>query len=98
MPRYDVNVRTTIDLPDVLHRLAKNIAHDLDCSLSEAVVWLMRRGAGDGRPAGIVGTDPLTGFPIVHLGRVVTSDDVKALEDEELEYYDQFFAPRDASA
>jgi hypothetical protein len=75
-------MRTTIDLPEDLHRVAKDYAHQRRVTLSEAVAELMRRGIdGTGRPQ--VTTDPETGLKMVRLGHRVTSEDVWALEDDE---------------
>jgi hypothetical protein len=41
----------------------------------------MRRGLGEGRPAGLTHS-AATGLPVVHLGRVITTEDVRALEDD----------------
>ena len=75
-------VRTTIDLPDDLHKQALSIARDTRRSLSETVADLMRRGLGSDASDSIT-TDPRTGLPLVRVGSVVTSEDVRALEDEE---------------
>ncbi len=75
-------VRTTIDLPDELHKLALAIARDTHRTLSETVADLMRRGLGAGN-SGAMSVDPRTGFPMVSVGRVVTSEDVRSLEDEQ---------------
>jgi hypothetical protein len=73
-------VRTTIDLPDDLHRQALSIARDTSRTLSETVVDLMRRGLGHGQ-AQDVSRSPVTGLPVIRLGVPITSDDVRALED-----------------
>ncbi len=75
-------VRTTIDLPDDLHRQAQAIARDTRRSLSETVADLVRRGLGPGR-ATELSTDPRTGLPVVSIGTIVTSEDVRSLEDDE---------------
>ncbi len=75
-------VRTTIDLPDDLHKQALAIARDTHRTLSETVADLIRRGLGAGSTAAI-STDPRTGLPLVSVGTVVTSEDVRSLEDEE---------------
>jgi Arc/MetJ family transcription regulator len=75
-------VRTTIDLPDELHQQALAIARDTHRTLSETVADLMRRGLGSAKAA-VMSVDPRTGFPVVSVGRVVTSEDVRSLEDEE---------------
>lgn len=74
-------VRTTIDLPDDLHRQALAIARDTRRTLSQTVADLVRRGLASGDTAAI-STDPRTGLPVVSVGTVVTSEDVRSLEDE----------------
>jgi hypothetical protein len=71
-------MRTTIDIPDDLHRQAMSIARDTARSLSETVADLMRRGLGDG-PRGEVSRSHITGLPIVRLGVTITTDDVREL-------------------
>jgi hypothetical protein len=75
-------VRTTIDLPDGLHKQALAIARDTHRTLSETVADLIRRGLGAGHTATLA-ADPRTDLPLVSLGTVVTSEDVRLLEDEE---------------
>lgn len=77
-----LGVRTTIDLPDDLHKQALAIARDTRRTLSETVADLIRRGLGAGS-ATAISTDPRTGLPLVSVGTVVTSEDVRSLEDEE---------------
>lgn len=75
------DVRTTIDLPDDLHRQALSIARDTSRSLSETVADLVRRGLGqNGEPA--IATNPRTGLPVVRLGTTLTTEDVRALDDD----------------
>ncbi len=79
---YDEAMRTTIDLPADLHRRALAIARDTSTSLSQTVAGLMRRGLErEDRPAEI-SRSPRTGLPVLHLGKVITSEDVRSLEDE----------------
>jgi hypothetical protein len=75
-------MRTTIDLPEDLHRQALSIARDTSRTLSETVVDLMRRGLGHGQPQD-VSRSPMTGLPVIRLGAPITTDDVRALEDPE---------------
>jgi hypothetical protein len=75
-------VRTTIDLPDDLHKQALAIARDTRRTLSETVADLIRRGLGSGSAGGI-SRDRRTGLPVVSVGTVVTSEDVRSLEDDE---------------
>ena len=75
-------MRTTIDLPDDLHRAAKAIAHDRHQSLSEAITDIMRSGLGGNEPLRMI-TDPETGFRIATGGRVLTHEEVRSLDDED---------------
>jgi Arc/MetJ family transcription regulator len=75
-------MRTTIDLPDELHRQALSIARDTSRTLSETVAELMRRGLGEGKAASTVQSSR-TGLPVVTLGKVITTDDVRSLEDDQ---------------
>ena len=74
-------MRTTIDLPEDLHRIAMSIARDQGRSLSETVAELLHRAIGTPGVAQ-VSTSDRTGLEVVRLGRVITSDDVRALDDE----------------
>jgi hypothetical protein len=75
-------MRTTIDLPEDLHRRALSIAKDTSRTLSETVADLIRRGLEQGWTVA-VSRSPRTGLPVVRLGTVITTDDVRALEDDE---------------
>ena len=75
-------MRTTINLPDDLHKQALAIARDAHRTLSETVADLIRRGLGAGS-TNVTSVDPRTGLPLVSVGTVVTSEDVRSLEDEE---------------
>jgi predicted nucleic acid-binding protein len=75
-------MRTTVDLPADLHAQAVSIARDTHWSLSETVAFLMRRGLGESRP-GALTHSAATGLPIVRLGRMITTENVRSLEDPE---------------
>ena len=75
-------MRTTIDFPDDLHKQAMAIARDTRRTLSETVADLVRRGLSAGS-TGAISTDSRTGLPLVSVGRVITSEDVRSLEDDE---------------
>lgn len=76
-------MRTTIDLPEDLHRIAVSIARDTGRSLSQTVAELLRRALGQTVRAERY-TDPRSGFPVVRLGGPpITVDDVRALDDDE---------------
>jgi hypothetical protein len=73
-------MRTTIDLPDELHELARQLAHDANRSMSEVIAELIRTGLRRDR------SEPLSshrGVPLVTVGRPVTAEDVRSLDDEE---------------
>lgn len=75
-------MRTTIDLPDDLHRLAVSIARDSGRSLSETVAVLMRRALQAPVAEDHV-VSPVTGLPVVRLGGgPITTEHVRSLEDE----------------
>lgn len=74
-------MRTTVDIPDDLHAQAVAIARDTRQSLSQTVALLMRRGLGSGQSGEVVTSDR-TGLPVVHLGRTITTEDVRQLEDD----------------
>lgn len=76
-------MRTTVDLPPAVHGQAKEIAERRGLSLSAVVAELTARGLIQlGEPA-VLGVDERSGFPVVSVGRRVTSDDVAAALDEE---------------
>lgn len=74
-------MRTTIDLPADIHAAATAIARDAGTSLSDVVTKLVRSALGNGGTTR-VSTSPQTGLRVISVGRVVTSADVRALEDE----------------
>jgi hypothetical protein len=76
-------MRTTVDLPPAVHRRAQELAQQRHQSLSAVVADLTVRGlAAMGEPVALR-TDPMSGFPVISLGRQVTAADVAdALDDE----------------
>lgn len=74
-------MRTTIDLPADLHARALSIARDTSRSLSETVADLLRRGL-DGPGRVDLDSEPDTGLPVIRVGRVVTTEEVRSLEDD----------------
>ena len=79
------SMRTTIDLPEDLHRIASAIARDRGHSLSQTVADLLRRGLS----SGVAESEPPpyridagTGLPTVRSRRTITAEDVRALDDE----------------
>jgi hypothetical protein len=79
---YPQPVRTTIDLPEDLHAQAVALARDTHQSLSQAVAALIRRGLETGGGGEVV-RSALTGLPVTHVGRTITTEDIRRLEDDE---------------
>lgn len=75
-------MRTTIDLPDDLHALATAIAKDTHQTLSQTVTRLIRRGLGPGDDREVTKSSR-TGLPVAHIGRTITTDDVRRLDDDQ---------------
>ena len=76
-------MKTTVYLPDDLLQVVADIAHDLDLSRSEAMVWLMRRGVGEQLDHPEIGVNELTGFPTIRTGRLITSSEIERFLDED---------------
>jgi hypothetical protein len=77
-------MRTTVDLPEDLYELTRSLARDKSQSFSATVAELMRRGLYEAKPTtSRLIRDPLTGLLVLHGGPVVTTEDVKSLEDDE---------------
>ncbi|UOY00246.1 antitoxin [Blastococcus sp. PRF04-17] len=75
-------MRTTVDLPEDIHRLASAIARDSGSSLSETITRLLRGALAAPGPVRVT-TSSRTGLQVASIGRVVTSEDVRTLEDDE---------------
>ncbi len=76
-------MRTTVDLPPAVHRRAQALAESRHQSLSATVADLTVRGlAALGEPVEIA-TDPVSGLPVISLGRPVTTVEVAAALDDE---------------
>ncbi|MFN0089827.1 MAG: antitoxin [Acidimicrobiales bacterium] len=72
-------MRTTIDLPDDLHALARQLAHESNRSMSEVIAELIRLGMRRDRPARAWGR---RGMPVLSVGRPITAEDVRSLDDD----------------
>ncbi len=72
-------MRTTIDLPPDLHTLARQLAHEQNRSMSDVIAQLMRQGLRRVEPELTVGD---RGLPVVRVGRPITAEDVRSLDDE----------------
>ena len=83
-PNHDATMRTTIDIPDNLHRIAMGLARHTGRSLSQAVTELIQRGL-EPRPASAgaaaFSLHAGTGLPVARSVRAITADDVRSVED-----------------
>jgi hypothetical protein len=83
---HDASMRTTVDLPEDLHRIVTSLATHTRRSLSQTAADLMRKGlAAPSRSSGTssaVRMNTKTGLPVLHGSRAITPEDVKALEDD----------------
>jgi hypothetical protein len=79
-------MRTTVVLPEDLHRIVTALATQTRRSVSQTVADLMRSAlaattvTADTAPA--VCKDSKTGLPVLRGSRAITPEDVNALEDE----------------
>ncbi len=72
-------MRTTIDLPEDLHELARQLAHNENRSMSEVIAELIRLGVRQTRDdLAVTGR----GLPQLSVGRPITAEDVRALDDD----------------
>jgi hypothetical protein len=76
-------MRTTVDLPPAVHRRAVELARARGLSLSATLAELTSRGLSQLDEPVVVRSDAATGFPVLSVGRRVTSEDVAAALDEE---------------
>lgn len=75
-------MRTTVDLPEHLHRRAAALARDRAQSLSGTLAELIAIALEGGQPSPGLETDHRSGFPIVRVGRPITTEDVRSLDDD----------------
>jgi len=76
-------MRTTVDLPPAVHRRARELAAQRGESLSAVLADLTTRGLAQLDAPVTLRTDPRSGFPVLSLGRRVTSAEVAEALDEE---------------
>jgi predicted transcriptional regulator len=75
-------MRTTIDLPDDLHRAATQIARDRNQTLSRTVASLLRAALAGEQRNTTVEVDEDSGLPTVRVGNRITAEDVAAAVDD----------------
>jgi len=76
-------MRTTVDLPQAVHRRALEIAKRTGQSLSAVIADLTVRGLSQLDVPVLVATDERSGFPVISVGRRVPSEQVAVALDEE---------------
>mgnify|MGYP003442056829 FL=1 len=76
-------MRTTVDLPPAVHRRARELAASRGQSLSAVLADLTIRGLAQIDEPVEFDVDPLTGLPVLTLGRRFTSEEVADLLDDE---------------
>ncbi len=76
-------MRTTVDLPPALHRRALELAGLRGQSLSATLAELAARGLSQLDEPVVVHTDAVSGFPVISIGRRITSSEVAAALDED---------------
>lgn len=77
------DMRTTVDLPPAVHRRASQLAEARGQSLSATLAELTARGLSQLDEPLSISVDERSGFPVLSVGRRVTSADVaSALDDE----------------
>jgi hypothetical protein len=78
-------MRTTVDLPDDLHRIVTSLATNTRRSLSQTAAELIRRGlsapARRTEAPGFAVTRS-TGLPVLRSSRAITPDDVRAIDED----------------
>ena len=76
-----VAMRTTLDLPEDVHRAVVALARDRAQPMGVVVAELVREALGTSEELRVE-VDDETGLPLVRIGRPVTAEDVRALDDE----------------
>jgi hypothetical protein len=75
-------MRTTIDIPDLAHQRLKVLANAKGISLGKLLIELSDQALGlatDSETAAI--SSPVTGFLKLKVGRPVTAEELKALDE-----------------
>ncbi|MEZ5320853.1 MAG: hypothetical protein R2698_02000 [Microthrixaceae bacterium] len=76
-------MRTTIDLPQDLHDLARQLAYENKRSMSDVIAQLIRLGLRQTSPPPRPDRPDGRGMPSVSVGRPVSAEDVRSLEDDD---------------
>lgn len=76
-------MRTTVDLPPAAHRRVQELAASRHQSMSAVIAELTIRGLAQTGAHTVLTTDDRSGFPVISVGRPVTSDEVAAVLDDQ---------------
>lgn len=80
---YDVGMRTTVDLPPIVHQRVRKIATDRGESISAVLADLAMRGLAQLDYPVELSADSRTGLPVLSISRRVTAKEVSdALADD----------------
>ena len=78
---YDAVMRTTLDLSTEAYHVAKALARERNLSLGKVVSeFILQRAGSHGKARPV---HSAAGFPVFASGKRVTSEDVRALLDED---------------
>jgi hypothetical protein len=80
---YDAVMRTTVDLPDDVHRAAMQVARDRHQTFSRTVAGLLRSALTGEQHTRPIEVDPDTGLPTLHVGGRITAEDVAVAGDDD---------------
>jgi hypothetical protein len=70
-------VRTTITVPDQTFAEAKSVAAERNQSVSSLISQFIARGLRQLAGPATIGTDPVTGLPVIITDRVITAEEVE---------------------
>lgn len=76
-------MRTSVDLPPAVRRRAEQLAAASGRSLSATIADLTIRGLAQLDEPVTIEVDPRSGFPVMGIGRRISSEDVAAALDDE---------------
>jgi len=76
-------MRTSVDLPPALHRRVTALARARGQSLSATLAELAARGLNQLNEPLTASVDERSGFPVLQLGRRITSEEVATAIDDE---------------
>ncbi|MDR1187819.1 MAG: hypothetical protein LBK95_10260 [Bifidobacteriaceae bacterium] len=76
-------MRTTVDLPSGLHTQIRQYATETGQSVSATVAGLAALGLSVQNRALDIQTNPVSGFPVIDLGRAFAQSEVDELLDED---------------